>query len=191
MFFCRYVRTSTCLSKVTHFLQICFGEERVPFWVVRVRILCAVPSNWQMHGHDRPIYTNIVYPFPINPPFVPSENPTGCYRKSFTVPSEWTGKNKLPFVECVRPIMFQWQSMFCYIARLRCLKGKMSRHPSCIGEEERYESCRPQIVSEFWSCGLCILCMDQRSPSRLQVRAYNPYFQYQLQFRWNSSIWCF
>ena len=40
-----------------------------------------VPSNWQLEGHDRPIYTNIKYPFALNPPFVPSENPTGCYRR--------------------------------------------------------------------------------------------------------------
>ncbi|CAN6567119.1 unnamed protein product [Malus baccata var. baccata] len=39
-----------------------------------------VPSNWQMHGFDRPIYTNVVYPFPLDPPFVPADNPTGCRR---------------------------------------------------------------------------------------------------------------
>lgn len=53
--------------------------------------LVAVPSNWQMHGFDRPIYTNVTYPFPMNPPFVPSENPTGCYRKVFHIPKEWKG----------------------------------------------------------------------------------------------------
>ena len=38
-----------------------------------------VPSNWQMHGYDYPIYTNIEYPFPKNPPFVPlDENATGA-----------------------------------------------------------------------------------------------------------------
>lgn len=38
-----------------------------------------VPSNWQMHGYDAPIYTNVTYPITVNPPFVPAENPTGCY----------------------------------------------------------------------------------------------------------------
>lgn len=42
-----------------------------------------VPSNWQLEGHDNPIYTNIKYPFDDNPPFVPKENPTGCYRCTF------------------------------------------------------------------------------------------------------------
>ncbi len=29
-----------------------------------------VPSNWQMHGYDSPIYLNIPYPFEKNPPFI-------------------------------------------------------------------------------------------------------------------------
>ncbi|MTI15203.1 beta-galactosidase [Sansalvadorimonas verongulae] len=43
-----------------------------------------VPGNWQMHGHDCPVYTNVQYPFPFNPPLVPEHNPTGCYRLNFT-----------------------------------------------------------------------------------------------------------
>ncbi|WP_139891840.1 beta-galactosidase subunit alpha [Bacillus sp. D386] len=48
-----------------------------------------VPSNWQMHGYGRPHYTNVQYPFPVDPPHVPTENPTGSYRREFTVPSDW------------------------------------------------------------------------------------------------------
>ena len=44
-----------------------------------------VPSNWQMQGFDKPIYCNVKYPFPVNPPEVPSDNPTGCYRTTFSV----------------------------------------------------------------------------------------------------------
>ena len=44
-----------------------------------------VPSNWQLQGYDKPIYTNVKYPFPVNPPFVPKENPTGCYRTHITL----------------------------------------------------------------------------------------------------------
>jgi len=50
-----------------------------------------VPSNWQLHGFDIPIYTNVVYPFPVDPPFIPMENPTGCYRTYFQIPKEWEG----------------------------------------------------------------------------------------------------
>ena len=40
-----------------------------------------VPSNWQNHGFDTHQYTNINYPFPFDPPFVPLENPCGVYQK--------------------------------------------------------------------------------------------------------------
>lgn len=42
-----------------------------------------VPSNWQMEGFDTPIYTNVTYPINVNPPYVPAENPTGCYSLTF------------------------------------------------------------------------------------------------------------
>ncbi|USD66634.1 beta-galactosidase [Vibrio sp. SCSIO 43136] len=42
-----------------------------------------VPSNWQMQGYDKPIYANVKYPFEVKPPFVPEDNPTGCYRTEF------------------------------------------------------------------------------------------------------------
>ena len=42
-----------------------------------------VPSNWQLMGYDNPIYTNVTYPIPVTPPFVPIENPTGCYSLTF------------------------------------------------------------------------------------------------------------
>lgn len=49
-----------------------------------------VPSNWEVEGFDIPIYTNIVYPFPKNPPFIDGDyNPVGSYRTEFTVPTEW------------------------------------------------------------------------------------------------------
>ncbi len=44
-----------------------------------------VPSVWQFHGYDRHQYTNILYPFPYDPPYVPRENPCGLYIKEFTL----------------------------------------------------------------------------------------------------------
>jgi beta-galactosidase len=49
----------------------------------------AVPSHWQLHGYGAPAYTNVVYPFPVDPPHVPTENPTGDYRARFRLPSGW------------------------------------------------------------------------------------------------------
>ncbi|GEA61706.1 beta-galactosidase [Vibrio comitans] len=51
-----------------------------------------VPSNWQLQGYDKPIYTNVKYPFPNNPPCVPSDNPTGVYRTSFDISEEWLSR---------------------------------------------------------------------------------------------------
>ena len=44
-----------------------------------------VPSVWQMHGYDHHQYTNVKYPFPYDPPFVPTDNPVGAYRRTFTL----------------------------------------------------------------------------------------------------------
>ena len=48
-----------------------------------------VPGNWQTQGFDKPIYTNVKYPFPVNPPMVPELNPTGCYQTKFDLPDHW------------------------------------------------------------------------------------------------------
>jgi len=68
-----------------------------------------VPSNWQMHGYDYPIYTNIEYPFPKNPPFVPQDdNPTGAYRTSFTVPDGWDGQQVFIHFGSVNSGFYLW-----------------------------------------------------------------------------------
>lgn len=51
-----------------------------------------VPCSWQMAGYGRPHYTNVVYPFPVDPPRVPTENPTGSYRRDFYIPADWAGR---------------------------------------------------------------------------------------------------
>lgn len=51
-----------------------------------------VPGCWQLQGYGRPQYTNVQYPFPVDPPHVPTENPTGSYRRTFSVPTSWHGQ---------------------------------------------------------------------------------------------------
>ncbi|MDQ0198694.1 beta-galactosidase subunit alpha [Neobacillus ginsengisoli] len=51
-----------------------------------------VPSVWQLQGYGKPHYTDLYYPFPVNPPYVPEKNPTGCYRRDFYLPKEWDGR---------------------------------------------------------------------------------------------------
>ena len=42
-----------------------------------------VPSCWQAQGYENPNYTNINYPYPVDPPFVPDDNPCGIYEREF------------------------------------------------------------------------------------------------------------
>src|SRR4028119_535477 len=53
-----------------------------------------VPSNWTMHGFDRPHYTNVQMPFREEPPRVPADNPTGLYRTRFEVPQQWRSEER-------------------------------------------------------------------------------------------------
>lgn len=51
-----------------------------------------VPSNWELMGFGAPLYVNITYPWSPNPPYIDIPNPVGTYRTSFTVPSQWKGR---------------------------------------------------------------------------------------------------
>jgi beta-galactosidase len=69
----------------------------------------AVPSNWELQGFGIPIYTNINYPFPKNPPFIDhSYNPVGSYRLRFTVPQNWTGDEVILHFGSVTGCMYVW-----------------------------------------------------------------------------------
>ncbi|MEU6888585.1 glycoside hydrolase family 2 TIM barrel-domain containing protein [Streptomyces viridosporus] len=48
-----------------------------------------VPGHWVLQGHGAPIYTNHLYPFPVDPPHVPDENPTGDHLRAFDLPGDW------------------------------------------------------------------------------------------------------
>lgn len=54
-----------------------------------------VPGHWQLQGHGKPWYTNVQFPIPVCPPMVPTENPTGTYKRQFFVPSEWNTNTQL------------------------------------------------------------------------------------------------
>lgn len=76
-----------------------------------------VPSAWQLHGHDRPIYINITYPWwgpnglgeDAQPPAAPTRyNPVGQYRRTFTVPRDWTGRRTFLHFEGVKSAHYVW-----------------------------------------------------------------------------------
>lgn len=51
-----------------------------------------VPGNWQLQGYGKMHYSDLWYNFPINPPYVPTENPTGIYKRTFFVEESYSDK---------------------------------------------------------------------------------------------------
>lgn len=84
-----------------------------------------VPGNWEVQGYGEPIYTNVNLPFLqseesglieanegerkiVNAPYVPKNNPTGCYRKIFTVPEQFEGREVYLRFEGVETVFYVW-----------------------------------------------------------------------------------
>jgi beta-galactosidase len=68
-----------------------------------------VPSNWQMHGYGRPIYLNMRYPFPVNPPYIPHDyNPVGSYRTEFEIPGAWKDRQVFLHFDGIKSASYFW-----------------------------------------------------------------------------------
>ncbi len=67
-----------------------------------------VPGCWQMFGYGKPNYTNVNYPFPVDPPRVPQANPTGLYRRSFHLPQGWQDRQVFLVFEGVDSAFNVW-----------------------------------------------------------------------------------
>ena len=68
-----------------------------------------VPANWELQGYGVPIYTDVDYPFPANPPHIPHEyNPVGSYRKNFSIPKSWKGRQVFLYFGGVKSAMYIW-----------------------------------------------------------------------------------
>ncbi len=68
-----------------------------------------VPANWQTEGFDKFIFTDVEYPIPPNPPIVPTDyNPVGSYKRNFTVPDAWNGKNIFIRFGAVNSFFYLW-----------------------------------------------------------------------------------
>ncbi|HEY3330915.1 MAG TPA: glycoside hydrolase family 2 TIM barrel-domain containing protein [Capsulimonadaceae bacterium] len=84
------------------------GFEQPPFDDSTWRTL-TVPSNWQLNDtFDKPIYLNTHYPFEPNPPHLPDDNPTGYYRREFTIPELWNGRRIAIIFESVDSACSVW-----------------------------------------------------------------------------------
>ena len=83
----KFIYTDKVANRPTNFFANNFSDDS---WKE-----IEVPSNWELKGFGVPIYTNVTYPFPKNPPYVGADNPVGTYRKTFTVPQSWKDREVL------------------------------------------------------------------------------------------------
>jgi beta-galactosidase len=68
-----------------------------------------VPSNWQFHSDDFPLYTNIIYPYKINPPYMPKDyNPIGLYHRKFELKKGWDDKEIFIHFGAVNSAFYIW-----------------------------------------------------------------------------------
>lgn len=68
-----------------------------------------VPSNWELQGFGIPIYTNITYPFPKNPPYIDHNyNPVGSYRTTFSLPARFSGSDVILHFGSVTGCIYLW-----------------------------------------------------------------------------------
>ena len=62
-----------------------------------------------MEGFDIPIYTNVQYPHETSPPVIQDHyNPVGSYKRTFTIPADWDGKDVILHFGAVSSAMFVW-----------------------------------------------------------------------------------
>ncbi|WP_218569714.1 glycoside hydrolase family 2 TIM barrel-domain containing protein [Pseudomonas sp. Hp2] len=68
-----------------------------------------VPSMMQAQGYGQPLYNNITYPFPANQPFIPhATNPVGSYRRDFTLPDGWDGRQVMLHIGAAGAAYYVW-----------------------------------------------------------------------------------
>ncbi|MCT4647663.1 MAG: DUF4981 domain-containing protein [Carboxylicivirga sp.] len=68
-----------------------------------------VPSNWEREGYEYPIYTNVKYPHEKTPPTIQEHyNPVGSYKRTFSLPAEWKGKEIILHIGAVGSATNVW-----------------------------------------------------------------------------------
>lgn len=67
-----------------------------------------VPGVWQNYGYDSYQYTNVRYPIPLDPPYVPQDNPCGVYIRNFYYESQEVAKRAYLNFEGVDSCFYIW-----------------------------------------------------------------------------------
>lgn len=80
----------------------------MPEYDVKLWDSLIVPSCWQTNGYDQQHYTNVSYPFPCDPPFIPDQNPAGAYVKEVIVQQGWQQRESYIVFEGVQSCLYLW-----------------------------------------------------------------------------------
>lgn len=115
-----------------------------------------VPSCWQLQGYGEMHYTDVWYLFPINPPFVATLNPTGIYRKTFTLDNNWIKNNTIIRFDGVNSAYDIW------VNGNHCGYSKVSRLYSEFDISEYVTVGENHITVRVyqWSDGTYLECQD-------------------------------
>ncbi|QGZ52271.1 DUF4981 domain-containing protein [Streptomyces sp. QHH-9511] len=119
-----------------------------------------VPGHWVLQGKDRgaPAYTNVRYPFPVDPPRVPTENPTGDHLRGFDLPDGWpeTGDAVLRFdgVESAARVWLNGEELGTF-------KGSRLPHEFAVGPLLKRRGNVLALRVHQWSSGSYLEDQDQ------------------------------
>ncbi len=146
-----------------------------------------VPSNWEFAGYGTPIYVNIPYEFDLRfkssddwgatygskilnntPPPIPEENPVGSYRKKFTLPTDWTGKEVFINLGAVK------SAFYIYVNGQKVGYGEDSKLESEFNLTQYVHAGENVIALEVyrWSDGTYLECQDMWRISGIERDVY-------------------
>ena len=73
-----------------------------------IRGTIRVPGVWQLQGWGAPQYTNVRYPIPYDPPFIPEETPVGVYERGFSLPDSFSGRRTVLRLDGFSSCAYVW-----------------------------------------------------------------------------------
>ncbi|WP_153812778.1 glycoside hydrolase family 2 TIM barrel-domain containing protein [Streptomyces sp. SUK 48] len=120
----------------------------------------AVPGHWVLQGHGSPVYTNHRYPFPVDPPRVPAENPTGDHLRYFDLPANWpdgAGDGAVLRFDGVESCARVWLNG----TELGTFKGSRLAHEFAVGPLLRAAGNVLAVRVHQWSAGSYLEDQDQ------------------------------
>ncbi|MFF1645995.1 sugar-binding domain-containing protein [Streptomyces sp. NPDC058240] len=118
-----------------------------------------VPGHWVLQGAGgAPAYTNVVYPFPVDPPRVPAANPTGNHLRTFDLPAGWAGDGDVVLrFDGVESCARVWLNG----RELGAFKGSRLPHEFAVGGLLRAEGNVLAVRVHQWSSGSYLEDQDQ------------------------------